>query len=230
MPSGYRSNGVDFDDLFDPYVQGPKSIDTGRRVAGVDLSQRYAHIQYGTKRADVGYRVSGTDVSNLWAAKGSASYNDALVIPFGVYSAQSTDSHDAGASLTFTINPDGTWSIAMTALHSPTGTSGNPVSGTWHKAPAAGVGNNYEMQATAQFTVSNGYNGDTPASPTYTATTGWLPLSAARQLIADTSHLSGGGAGSGMVDVSGHWTINIRKVGGTQVKTSTLQADVEATV
>lgn len=74
MPSGYRSGGVDFDDLFDPYVEGQKSVATGRRVAGVDLNQRYAPISYGTKRADVGYRVGGIDVSNLWAAKGTAQY------------------------------------------------------------------------------------------------------------------------------------------------------------
>lgn len=223
-----KSKGVNFSDLFDPDVVGDGPTAPGYMVNGVPL--RFARIKYGTKRADIGYAEKGVDLSNKWAAKGTASYNDALVIPFGIYSASSTDSHDAGASLTFTINPDGTWSIAMAALHSPTGTSGTPVSGTWHKAPAAGVGNNYEMQATAQFTVSNGYTGIDEAAPSYTATTGWLPLSAARQLIADTSHISGGGAGSGLVDVSGHWTINIRKVGGTQVKTSTLQADVEATV
>ncbi|WP_050991879.1 hypothetical protein [Bradyrhizobium yuanmingense] len=74
MASGYRSGGVDFDDLFDLYVEGPYSQDTGRRVGGVDLSRRYAHIQYGSKRADVGHRVGGLDLSNLWAAKGTASY------------------------------------------------------------------------------------------------------------------------------------------------------------
>ncbi|HHA2841072.1 TPA: hypothetical protein ACOD94_000835 [Stenotrophomonas maltophilia] len=74
MPSGYRSSGVDFDDLFDPYVEGPLAQDSGRRIGGGDLSRRYAHIQYGSKRADVGHRINGMDVSNLWAARGTASY------------------------------------------------------------------------------------------------------------------------------------------------------------
>lgn len=84
MASGYRSTvgGVkkDFDDLFDLYVEGPKSAATGRRVAGVDLNQRYAHISYGSKGPDVGYRVNGVDVANFWAAKGTAVY-DRIQVP-----------------------------------------------------------------------------------------------------------------------------------------------------
>lgn len=68
MPSGYASGGVDFDDLFDPYAEGPFAADCGSMLAGTDLSRRYAHIQYGSKRADVGHRINGMDVSNLWAA------------------------------------------------------------------------------------------------------------------------------------------------------------------
>ena len=74
MGTGFRSSGADFDDLFDPFVQGTKPAPTGYRVAGVDLNQRYAPIMYGSKRADVGYRVGGVDVSALWAAKGTAKY------------------------------------------------------------------------------------------------------------------------------------------------------------
>ena len=84
MASGYRSTigGVrkDFDELFDLYVEGPKSIVTGRRVAGVDLNQRYAHISYGSKGPNVGHRVNGVDVANFWAAKGTAVY-DRIQVP-----------------------------------------------------------------------------------------------------------------------------------------------------
>ena len=80
MATGYRSAGVDFDDLFDPYVEGTKPPATGICVQGVDLNQRYAPLSYGTKRADVGRRTGGVDVSNLWAAKGTAVY-DRIQVP-----------------------------------------------------------------------------------------------------------------------------------------------------
>lgn len=103
MPSGYRSGGVDFDNLFDPYVQGAKSIATGRRAAGVDLNQRYAHISFGTKRANVGYRVGGVDVSNLWAAKGTAIYG--LSINGKSYTANPTTAGSvSSATLQFITN------------------------------------------------------------------------------------------------------------------------------
>lgn len=74
-------DGTDFDDMFDPYVQGTKPANTGFRTAdGVDLANRYAPIAYGSKRADVGYRTSaGVDVSNLWAAKGTAVYFPSII-------------------------------------------------------------------------------------------------------------------------------------------------------
>lgn len=117
MASGYRSAGVDFDDLFDPYVEGPTAQDCGRRVGGTDLSRRYAHIQYGSKRADVGYRLGGMDVSNLWAARGSAQY-DAVTIPNpsvsgSSYTAASPNGHAAfsfrsnGMVQNWTNNPNG---------------------------------------------------------------------------------------------------------------------------
>ncbi|WP_323162864.1 Hint domain-containing protein [Stenotrophomonas maltophilia] len=74
MAVNRRINGWDFDDLFDPYVQGTKPAATGHRIGGVDLSERYAPIMYGSKRDNVNYRVGGMDVSHLWAAKGTAKY------------------------------------------------------------------------------------------------------------------------------------------------------------
>lgn len=72
MASGYRSGGVDFDDLFDPDVMGDGPSAAGLRSGGTPL--KYAALAYGSKRADVGYRQGGSDVSNLWAAKGTAQY------------------------------------------------------------------------------------------------------------------------------------------------------------
>ncbi len=78
MTTGYRnSSGVDFDDVFDPYVQGTKPGATGYRTSdGVDLNQRYAPLSFGTAAAVQGYRLSGgADVNTLWAAKGTAQYS-----------------------------------------------------------------------------------------------------------------------------------------------------------
>lgn len=70
MAKGFTSDGVDFDDLFDPDVMGdgPAAV----WLENNDVPLRYAALAYGTKRADVGYDDNGVDVSNLWAAKGTA--------------------------------------------------------------------------------------------------------------------------------------------------------------
>lgn len=73
MTAGYKSVNVEFDDLFDPDIVGDGPSATGYAVGGTAM--RYAALTYGTKRADVGYARAGVDVSNLWAAKGTATYN-----------------------------------------------------------------------------------------------------------------------------------------------------------
>lgn len=75
MAAGYRSSSVDFDDMFDPYVQGSKPANTGIRVGGVDIANRYAPVAFGARRANTGYRnAAGVDVAALFAAKGTATY------------------------------------------------------------------------------------------------------------------------------------------------------------
>lgn len=144
MPSGYR-NGLDFDDLFDPYVEGPYAQDTGRRVQGVDLSQRYAHIQYGSKRADVGYRVGGVDVSNLWAAKGTATY----VLPFhgkrfSEHNQAATNSAgSASARIVLNINADGTYEVWESATGGGHNSSQMAERGTWLRS---GTSDLYEVR------------------------------------------------------------------------------------
>lgn len=78
MSTGFRNaSGTDFDDVFDPYVQGTKPAATGYRTSdGVDLNQRYAPLAFGSAAAAQGYRISsGSDVNTLWAAKGTANYS-----------------------------------------------------------------------------------------------------------------------------------------------------------
>lgn len=111
MASGYRSGGVDFDDLFDPDVMGDGPTASGYRRSGQPL--RYAHIQYGQKRGDVGYRSGGVDVSNLWAAKGTATY----VLPFhgkgfSAHNQAATNAQgSASAQVELRINADGAYEV-----------------------------------------------------------------------------------------------------------------------
>lgn len=147
MTTGYRnSSGVDFDSLFDPYVQGTSPAATGLRLStGVDLAGRYAPISFGTKGPDVGFRTSaGLDVSNLWAAYGTASY--ALPINGNSY----TNSVIGGsAGLLFNMKSDGTYSI--------TKNSGAVLaSGTW--LPSGDSVSSYSCQ----YTYSGFTNGSDP--------------------------------------------------------------------
>jgi len=77
MASGFRnSSGTDFDDVFDPYVQGTAPAATGFRTSdGMDLAGRYAPLSFGSAAAVQGFRIAGgADVNTLWAAKGTAQY------------------------------------------------------------------------------------------------------------------------------------------------------------
>lgn len=224
------------DDVFDPYVQGPKPSATGYRMSdGVDLNQRYAPLSFGTAAPKQSYRIaSGADFNTLWCKKGTASYNDAVVIPWSGFSAVSTNSHNAGATWSLTFNRNGTFAVSNTALQGGA-TSGSPTSGNWHKAPSTTAGDAYEIRFTAHVNIDNGYtdaNGTYQATPSYTASTGWLSMATARSVQMDTSNLVGGSAGvrGGSVNVSGSYTIEIRKVGGTQVVTQTVSASVQAMV
>lgn len=144
MASGFRSAGIDLDDLFDLYVEGPKSIDTGLRFGGVDLSQRYAHISFGSKGPDTGFRVNGADVATLWPKKGTARYT----LPFHGKAFAATNQALTGQagqiSVTVALNiyGDGTYSITESA----TGSNGyNRVgdSGIW--LPAGDTAAAYEL-------------------------------------------------------------------------------------
>lgn len=108
MTSGFSSAGVDFDNIFDPYMEGTKPANTGYTISGYgDLANRYAPIIYGTKAPNVGYSKSGVgDLSNLWAAKGTASYN--LPINGKSYSSYASA---GGASLTLTMSNNGTYQV-----------------------------------------------------------------------------------------------------------------------
>lgn len=174
MPSGYKSGGVDFDDLFDPYVTGTPPAATGYRVAGVDLAGRYAPLVYGTQRADVGYRIAGgADVATLWAAKGTAHYVDAnagLPAEVAIYVAGSSGPLTATASFNLFRNGTTTWD--------PSGAS------AWYPSGAAGIGDSYEVM----FEVLSGFGGTLSGSTLST----WLALSSTRGLSLAVSRSTSG--------------------------------------
>lgn len=143
MAAGYRSGGVDFDDLFDPDVMGDGPSAAGLRSGGVPL--KYAARAYGAKRADVGYRQGGTDVSNLWAAKGTAQY----VIPgldgkvLSAIDQAFTAQQDVFAEVSVTLTAAGAWQVAgQTSQGSASQPA--PTSGTW--LPSGQSGADYDVR------------------------------------------------------------------------------------
>ncbi|HDS1300831.1 MULTISPECIES: hypothetical protein [Stenotrophomonas maltophilia group] len=163
MPSGYRSSGIDFDDLFDPYVEGPQAQDSSRRIGGTDLSRRYAHIQYGSKRADVGHRINGMDVSNLWAARGTASYR----LPFHGkdYSAgngaKTNSFGDVTASVQISLLSDGNFTVHSNSYGGGNDATAQVDSGRW--APAGANPGQYEVQFTAGNTGAASFSTSAPS-------------------------------------------------------------------
>lgn len=165
MPTGYKSGGIDFDDLFDPYVTGTPPAATGYRVAGVDLAGRYAPLVYGTQRADVGYRIAGgADVATLWAAKGTATYVDPNCgLPALIEAQANGTSGPLTATGAFNLLRNGT-----TSWSPPSSSS------AWYPTGGATIGDLYEVRFTQTATNSIG---------TLTATLGtWLSLSATRSV------------------------------------------------
>lgn len=186
MPAGYRNAaGVDFDSLFDPYVQGTKPANCGLRdIAGVDLVERYAPISFGSKGPDVGFRLAdGTDVSNLWAAFGTATYT----LPFNGQSydasaqALSGQTGPIGSSVSLAINNNGTWTISGGPNF-----SGTPVSGTW--LPAGASVSDYEVQ----FVVSG--TGGSNDAPSYVSCSATRACSVSAQVEASSTDFVVNGA------------------------------------
>ena len=160
MTSGFQSAGVDFDLLFDPYVQGTKPANTGYTITSYgDLANRYAPLVYGTKRANVGYGAPGvSDVTNLWAAYGTATYS----LPFNgqTYTAAYNipNASSGYALIGFEIVGGNTWQIyqilngaaAVTLASGAVPSSAATVQYTWGSY-VVGVG-----QTDAGGSVSNG--------------------------------------------------------------------------
>jgi hypothetical protein len=191
MSSGYRSGGIDLDDLFDPYVIGTPPAATGYRVAGVDLAGRYAPLVFGTQRANVGYRIAGgADVATLWAAKGTARYVDSNCgLPAFIEAQANGTSGPLTAAGSFSLLRNGTTSWSPPAS-----------SGAWYDFGTASIGDGYEVRFTQ--TATNG-------AGTLSATLGtWLQLSTGRTVSLSVTRTI-----SGQVTATRTILVEIRKVG-----------------
>ena len=190
MASGFRYFGVDFDDLFDPYVTGTPPTATGfRTVGGVDTAGRYAPLIFGTQRADVDYQIaSPADVATLWAAKGTASYVSSTAgLPDEVYVFVGSSNAPVTAVASFSLARNGT-----------TSWSGGG-SGAWYPSAPAGIGDGYDVE----FTISGGVGGGTLSG---SALNTRLPLSSARGLTLTVSTNS-------TANASRTVTADIRRIG-----------------
>lgn len=220
MTTGYRNaSGVDFDSLFDPYVQGTPPAATGLRLStGVDLAGRFAPISYGSKGPDVGFRTSaGLDVSNLWAAYGTAGYG--LPIAGQTFFAHSSGNVSAAmlSSVVVNINADGSYSVVTTGNSSPTPTA----SGTW--LPTGQAASDYQVQFTVTLEVqrTTGPATITNGAATYSACTSNRVVSGSAQVGQHSAQDQGGTydiqialkrVSSGAVSIT-HITADIQSVG-----------------
>lgn len=196
---------------------------TGLTDGGVELAQLYLALSQGVPVPATGISVGNppADLNTFFGKPG------AIAIPFGNYSAFSSDSHDCGAGLTLTFFPNGTWTITMYALHGGT-TSGTPLSGNWVSNPGAGIGSSYEMLLdSSHMGISNGYNPPDQVSPFFTGSTGWVNMGSNRVVQADTSHMIAGGAGSGSIQVAGYFNVYIRPAGSGGGTLSQVSVSVE---
>lgn len=153
MVTGFRANGVDLDDVFDPYVEGTKPALTGYKAGTQDLRDRFAPLAYGTQAVATGYKVNGADLNTLFAKKGTAVYAKIVATP-GYSGASYADikwvtSGSITCGITFTIKADGTW--LMDKVYNAGGASGN-----WFTPTTAGVGAGYSVR----FTITKTF-GDT---------------------------------------------------------------------
>ena len=133
MPSGFKSAGIDLDNLFDPDVVGDGPYASGLTSAGAGV--KYAALIYGTKRADVGIQSAGADVSNLWAAKGTASYVSNGGLPANLFRLVDAPGASATGSVAFEFRRNGS-----VEWYADVGGSGN-----W-TTPGPSAGDLYEIR------------------------------------------------------------------------------------
>lgn len=123
MATDYKSDGVDTDDIYEPWRTGdPRSVETEIEVDGVDLNQRYCAASTGTQLTGVfDYAVDGVDFNQLWAALNSVPrYPNPLpwarTVPADatIYRQPSRPTHIVGVVLSISVNRSGAVAITLT--------------------------------------------------------------------------------------------------------------------
>jgi len=212
MPTEFTSDGVDFDDLFDPDIKGDGAQATWLENNGTPL--RYAALSYGTKRADVGFEDGGVDVSNLWAAKGTAVYSITGLQgkSLSAGDAANTFQTTVSAAVWVSIKSDGTWSVAGSNSKGNVAQSA-PTSGTW--LPSGQAVSDYQVMFAA------GQSGDgsiTNGATAYSAATTNRTLTLSLPSISANNAIERFGSAS--------VTIHLKRVSTGQVTTTTLSMNV----
>lgn len=111
MTTPYKSNGVDLDDIFEPYTTGTKAAITGYPVGGQDLRDRYAPLSMGSAAAITGYKTYGADLNTKFAAKGSVSYSLPINGQTFTQSTNITSGNTGYAQIGFRIVTGNTWQV-----------------------------------------------------------------------------------------------------------------------
>lgn len=108
MTTNQRHGGIDFEAMFDPDIKGDGPAAANYRSNGVPI--KFAAIAYGSKGPDVGRRQGGVDLANLWAAAGTARYEQSP-LPATIRDEQTGSSSPvtATASFSFLRNGTATW-------------------------------------------------------------------------------------------------------------------------
>lgn len=155
-------------------------------------------------------------LSHLFA--GPAGGSGGLVPDLGIGTSYSSDDNvvdpaTAFADLTFSVHRNGTWSIGENG----NGTlNGVPLSGNWHSAPHATIGDEYEVQIT-------------PTTGTFTnnAAAAFTQINATRSADKEASR-----AAPGTTNASVTFSVTIRNIGTTSptASDSNITFNVSATV
>ncbi|UGB47015.1 hypothetical protein LQ772_06905 [Frateuria edaphi] len=136
--AGYKKAGMDLDALLEPWQSGDgNAAATGYKINGADLNTKYAPASVGTAYlGGTGYKQGGADIGPRFAAKGSRS----TVLPFDGDTFIADNPSRGPASLTLTLNSDGTYTIVR-MIGSAATTIG---SGTW--LPSGEAASNWSCQ------------------------------------------------------------------------------------
>lgn len=214
MTSPIKSKGVPLSSIFDPYQSGTtKARASGIAENGNDTSNIYAKLSYGSSASATGILSEGADLNTLYAALGTARYplpfNGATIIA----KSDEAVNPDTHTSVTFNINSDGTFTVAV-IQNEPPGDY-NPFGGTW--LPSGKSVSDFQVQFV--WNETSHYVGG-PATVTNGAAT-YSACTTSRALSVVQNVPTGGDAGS-----VGNVTINLKQISTGVITTTTCVANV----